>query len=65
MYGICTYIWLIFMVNAGKYTIHGSFRYYMDALEKKLSVCFFLSGGSSKVVEPSARRSTKGRLPSF
>ena len=23
MYGICTYIWLILMVNAGKYTIHG------------------------------------------
>ena len=23
MYGICTYIWLIFMVNVGKYTIHG------------------------------------------
>ena len=24
MYGIFTYIWLIFMVNVGKYTIHGS-----------------------------------------
>ena len=24
MYGIYTYIWLIFMVNVGKYTIHGS-----------------------------------------
>ena len=24
MYGILTYIWLIFMVNVGKYTIHGS-----------------------------------------
>ena len=24
MYGIFTYIWLKFMVNAGKYTIHGS-----------------------------------------
>ena len=23
MYGIFTYIWLIFMVNVGKYTIHG------------------------------------------
>ena len=23
MYGILTYIWLIFMVNVGKYTIHG------------------------------------------
>ena len=25
MYGIFTYIWLTFMVNAGRYTIHGSF----------------------------------------
>ena len=24
MYGIFTYIWLIFMVNVGKYTIHGA-----------------------------------------
>ena len=24
-YGIFTYIWLIFMVNVGKYTIHGSY----------------------------------------
>ena len=24
MYGIFTYIWMIFMVNAGKHTIHGS-----------------------------------------
>ena len=27
MYGIFTYIWLIFMVNVGKYTIHGSYGY--------------------------------------
>ena len=25
MYGIFTYIWLIFMVNVGKYSIHGSY----------------------------------------
>ena len=25
MYGIFTYIWLIFMINVGKYTIHGSY----------------------------------------
>ena len=25
MYGIYTYIWLIFMLNVGKYTIHGSY----------------------------------------
>ena len=27
MYGICTYIWLIFMVKVGKYTIRGLFGY--------------------------------------
>ena len=27
MYGIFTYIWLIFMVNVGKYTIHGCYGY--------------------------------------
>ena len=27
MYGIYSYIWLIFMVNVGKYTIHGSYGY--------------------------------------
>ena len=26
MYGIFSYIWLIFMVNVGKYTIHGSYE---------------------------------------
>ena len=25
MYGIFTYLWLIFMVNVGKYTLHGSY----------------------------------------
>ena len=25
MYDIFTYIWLMFMVNVGKYTIHGSY----------------------------------------
>ena len=28
MYGILTYIWLIFMVNVGEHTIHGSYGYY-------------------------------------
>ena len=27
MYGIFTYIWLIFMVNVGKYTIHGCYGF--------------------------------------
>ena len=28
MYGIFTYIYLIFMVNVGKYTIHGSYGFW-------------------------------------
>ena len=28
MYGIFTYIWLIFLVNVGMYTIHGSSGIY-------------------------------------
>ena len=28
MYGLFTYIWLIFMVNVGKYTIHGLYGYF-------------------------------------
>ena len=29
MYGIFAYIWLIFMVNVGKYTIHGWYGYWL------------------------------------
>ena len=29
MYGIFTYIWLIFMVNVGKYTIHGFYGLFV------------------------------------
>ena len=31
MYGIFTYIWLIFMVNVGQYTIHGSYGYWLNS----------------------------------
>ena len=30
MYGIFTYIWLVFMVNVGMYTIHGSYGLEFD-----------------------------------
>ena len=30
MYGIFTYIWLIFMVNVGEYAIHGSMVILVD-----------------------------------
>lgn len=33
MYGIFTYLWLFFMVNVGKSTIHGWYEYYMWPIE--------------------------------
>ena len=56
MYGIFTYIWLIFMANVGEYTIHGSYGSVMTccnpAPEKKkkhatdpMQSVFSLSGG--------------------
>ena len=32
MYGIFTYIWLIYMVNVGKYTIHGCYGYLITPI---------------------------------
>ena len=52
MYGILTYIWLIFMVNVGKYTIHGSYGYGKMALNDSTyyvvnsTVYHFRSGSS-------------------
>ncbi len=34
MYGISTYIWFIFMVNVGKYSIHGSY-----GLNNNINIC--------------------------
>ena len=39
MYGIYTYIWLIFIVNVGKYTIHGSY-----------GICRVLSWGEASLI---------------
>ena len=36
MYGIFTYIWLICMVNVGKYSIHGSYR----SKQHQILLCF-------------------------
>ena len=38
MYGIFTYIWLILMVNVGKYTIHGWYGY----LDLYICICFLV-----------------------
>ena len=36
MYGLFPYIWLIFMVNVGKYTVHGSYGLYrLDPASRK------------------------------
>ena len=37
MYGIFTYIWLNFMVNVGKYTIHGSYGFETVDLRRNKS----------------------------
>ena len=40
MYGIFTYIWVIFRANVGKYSIHGAYGYgYM------LDIVFFFKPG--------------------
>ena len=43
MYGIFPYIWLIFKVNVGKYTIHGSYGLYFGTtpLPVTVAVLFF------------------------
>ena len=58
MYGIFTYIWLIFMVNVGEYAIHGD----MDPM----GYSFFLKGDSRKILdihaEPSETYSPQKRI---
>ena len=50
MYGIFTYIWLIFMVNVGKSTIHGSYGLALGAKREEVrkpspeNALFFLTG---------------------
>ena len=41
MYGIVTYIWVIFMVNVGRYTMHGS--YWMEPENQPLEPWFSVS----------------------
>ena len=45
MYGIFTYMWLIFMVNVGKYTIHGSYGKWYNKYQQIItaSSCPILS----------------------
>ena len=46
MYGIFTYIWLIFMVNVGEYTIHGWYGICLIAASIDWSQDCFLKGTS-------------------
>ena len=39
IYGIFTYIWLIFMVNVGKYTIHGWYGWWNEMVWSGTSEC--------------------------
>ena len=43
MYGIFTYIWLVFMVNVGKYTIHGCYLYGLYMSHECLIVFNFIN----------------------
>ena len=45
MYGIFTYIWLIFMVHVGKYTIHGSYGLYYQFFGTAVCYRFCASKG--------------------
>ena len=54
MYGIFTYIWLIFMVNVGKYTIHGSYgkgHFGRHQFSELLLLELLVSGGFTKMCE--------------
>ena len=41
MYGIFAYIWLMFMVNVGEYTIHGSYGIYIYILSTVYDILYF------------------------
>jgi len=49
MYGIFTYIWVIFRENVGKYSIHGAYGLYPTTLTYPLhstaSFVHYLDGG--------------------
>ena len=64
MYGIFTYVWLIFMVNVGKYTIRGSCGY--GPLKGKTPPGPFRSGdffsGHRRLLLPDSQRLRRYRL---
>ena len=62
MYGIFTYIKLIFMVNVGKYTIHGSYGWYKN-WNRLLLFQFEKSGYHPSIIQLSWRISAMPRQP--
>ena len=48
---IFTHIWLIFMVNVGKYTIHGCYGKHRSEKKSGKSVFFFVSS-DSQILQP-------------
>ena len=43
MYSIFTYIWAIYGVNVGKYSIHGAYGYKAHGQKKQHLLCVFVS----------------------
>ena len=58
MYGLFTYIWLIFMVNGGKYTIHGCYGIAMLGYERVLKLLLKIGFNGAWRWKPLCRRST-------
>ena len=50
MYGIFAYIWLKFMVNVGKYTMHGAFGIHFEYLRGNCSIWWWKNQPISKIL---------------
>ena len=61
MYGIFMYIWLIFMVNVGKYTVHGWYGYCRNSFNE---MPFRKTGspGSPRLLEAAIAKNTGNGL---
>jgi len=51
MYGIYTYIWLIYMVNVGKYTIHGYYGWWKKNMKSVLVLVFLVGSPNFEGVD--------------
>ena len=66
MYGIFTYIWMIFRANVGKYSIHGAYGFVCDVDEQNnythLPCVFFGCRESSHVCQGDDSRTVLKQL---